>query len=106
MIPLLARADGTASRFKSYIIDCARLASPVTNIVDFELMHGYNEPTLVICHEPVRHQTCDARERERERRGERRAEIDKRERETDEKESETKREGRASYRCVFLLELL
>lgn len=74
MIPLLARADGTASRFKSYIIDCARLASPVTNIVDFELMHGYNEPTLVICHEPVRYQTYDARERESERAREREGE--------------------------------
>jgi cleavage and polyadenylation specificity factor subunit 1 len=55
VIPLLAGrgGGGTAARFKSYVIDGAALSTPVTNIIDFELMHGYNEPTLAILHEPV-----------------------------------------------------
>ncbi|XP_057291812.1 cleavage and polyadenylation specificity factor subunit 1-like [Hydractinia symbiolongicarpus] len=37
----------------SYMIDLHTLDQPVSNIADLQYLHGYNEPTLMLLHEPV-----------------------------------------------------
>ena len=46
------KAD-TASRFRSYVINCQHLDPPIKNILDFQLLDGFYEPTLVVLYEPV-----------------------------------------------------
>ncbi len=37
----------------SYIIDLRKLDEKVMNVKDFQFLHGYYEPTILILHEPL-----------------------------------------------------
>ena len=56
VIPLIGVGVGPASgrgSFRSYLVDCPALPSPIRNIAGFELLHGADDPALVVLHEPV-----------------------------------------------------
>ncbi len=37
----------------SYTIDLRKLDEKITNVIDFQMLHGYYEPTIFILYEPL-----------------------------------------------------
>ena len=55
VVPLIKPAkNSTDSTHHSYVVDLKKLDEKVNNVKDFQFLHGYCEPTIMLLYEPLR----------------------------------------------------
>lgn len=55
VVPLIKPAkNSTDNIHHSYVVDLKKLDEKVNNVKDFQFLHGYCEPTIMLLYEPLR----------------------------------------------------
>ena len=56
VVPLIKPAKNStdSTQYQSYVVDLKKLDEKVNNVKDFQFLHGYCEPTIMLLYEPLR----------------------------------------------------